>query len=51
VEPWPVVRRVGDRDLFVGNERAADPAAHDRSFAAVLSVSSDAPPGLPTIAH
>jgi atypical dual specificity phosphatase len=45
VEPWPVVRRVGDRDLFVGNERAADPAAHDRSFATVLSLSSDAHPG------
>jgi atypical dual specificity phosphatase len=44
VEDEAVVRRVGDRDLYLGNERAADPARHDRSFEYVLSVSSDAQP-------
>jgi protein-tyrosine phosphatase len=45
VEDEPVVRRIGDRDLFLGNELAADPSLHDRSFDAVLSVSSTSHPG------
>lgn len=44
VESDPVVRRIGDRELFVGNLSAADRAAHDRSFRFVLSVSSAARP-------
>jgi atypical dual specificity phosphatase len=44
VEPEPVIRRIGDRDLFLGNEHAADPSRHDRTFDAVLSVSSDSYP-------
>jgi atypical dual specificity phosphatase len=44
VESDPVVRRIGDRDLFVGNLSAADQGAHDRSFGFVLSVSSAARP-------
>ncbi|USZ68158.1 dual specificity protein phosphatase family protein [Halorussus salilacus] len=35
----PVVRRIGDRDLHLGNGPAADPGAHDRRFEYVLSVS------------
>lgn len=37
VEGSPVVRRIGDRDLFLGNEHAASPRYHDRSFDFVLS--------------
>lgn len=51
----PVVRRVGDRDVFVGNAAAADPARYDDAdpaavdvaapaFEYVLSVSLDAYP-------
>lgn len=45
VEDEPVVRRIGDRDLFIGNELAADPSRHDHRFEAVLSVSTDSHPG------
>ena len=41
VEPHPVVRRVGDTCLFVGNERAADPDGPDRSFDAVVSATRE----------
>lgn len=41
VEDRAVVRRIGDRDLFLGNRHAADPAAHDREFAYVLTASTD----------
>lgn len=44
VEDWAVVRRIGDRDLYIGNYLAADPDAHDHEFDHVLSVSSDAYP-------
>lgn len=39
----PVVRRIDDRDLYIGNRLAADPDRHDRSFEFeyVLSVGSD----------
>lgn len=39
-----MVRRIGDRDLFLGNYRAAHPDAHDREFAAVLSATGDRHP-------
>ena len=44
VEDGPVVRQIGDRDVYLGNEHAARPAAHDRSFAFVLSATEDARP-------
>jgi len=42
VEPYPVLRRIGDRALFLGNRHAADPERHDRAFDAVLTVRSGA---------
>lgn len=36
----PVVRRVRDRDLYLGNELAADPDNQDRTFEYVLSVTA-----------
>lgn len=39
-----VVRRIGDRDVSLGNRHAADPAAHDRCFDHVLSLTADAHP-------
>lgn len=44
VEDHAVVRRVGDRDCYLGNWRAADPDHCDRSFDHVLSLSDDAYP-------
>jgi hypothetical protein len=41
VEHGPVIRRIGERDLFLGNEHAADSGQHDQSFGHVVSVSSD----------
>ena len=43
VEDGPVVRRIGDRDLFLGNGLAAHPG-HDWSFEYVLSASSEKRP-------
>ncbi|MCU4743888.1 protein-tyrosine phosphatase family protein [Natronoglomus mannanivorans] len=42
----PVVRRIGDRELFIGNRHAADPDRYDRTlgFGFVLSVTSEAYP-------
>ena len=40
----PIVRRIGERELFLGNEFAADPARHDRSFEFVLSATTDERP-------
>lgn len=37
----PVVRRIGDRDLHLGNGPAADPEAHDRRFEYVLSATDE----------
>lgn len=39
-----VLARVGDRDAYIGNVHAADPAAHDRSFEYVLSATTDPQP-------
>lgn len=39
-----VVRRVGDREVYIGNEHAADTAYHDRSFEFVLSATADPRP-------
>ncbi len=44
VEDGPVIRTIGDRDLFLGNEHAADPATHDRRFAYVVSATADPRP-------
>lgn len=44
VESVAVVRRIGDRDLYLGNLHAADSVAHDCSFDSVLTVSSDERP-------
>lgn len=40
----PIVRRIGDRDLFLGNRFAADPDECDRRFDAVLTVASEPAP-------
>lgn len=40
----PIIRRIGDRELFLGNEHAADPTRHERMFEFVVSVSSEAQP-------
>ena len=47
----PIVERIGDRDLFLGNGPAAEDGtgAADRSFAAVLSLTRDRRPA--TTAH
>ncbi|WP_226021253.1 protein-tyrosine phosphatase family protein [Halomicrobium salinisoli] len=37
----PIARRIGDRDLFVGNRHAADPERCDRSFESVLSLTRE----------
>lgn len=44
VEDEPVIRQIGDRDLYLGNWRAADPSYHDRTFAYVLSPTSSTHP-------
>lgn len=41
VHPEPIVRRIGDRDVFVGNRRAADPGDHAERFGPVLSLTSE----------
>ncbi|WP_049902419.1 protein-tyrosine phosphatase family protein [Halococcus agarilyticus] len=40
----PIVRRIGERELFLGNEIAADPARHERTFEFVLSATTDEQP-------
>ncbi|WP_436924549.1 phosphatase [Halosimplex amylolyticum] len=40
----PIVARIGDRDLFLGNVHAADPDRHDRSFDRVLSATREPQP-------
>jgi len=49
VDPDPVVRRIGDRDLYLGNVHAADADRHDHDFDRVVSVNSD--PGTATTHH
>ena len=44
VDPEPIVRRIGDRPLFLGNRHAADPDRHDRTFEHVLSLTAEAQP-------
>lgn len=44
IEDEAVIRRIGDRDLYLGNWRAADPAQHDRTFTYVLSPTSSTHP-------
>jgi atypical dual specificity phosphatase len=40
----PVVRRIGDRNLYLGNEPAAHPETHDRTFEYVLSTTAEKQP-------
>ncbi len=44
IDDNPVIRQIGDRDLYLGNWRAADPAYHDQTFTYVLSATSSTPP-------
>jgi len=44
VETDPVIRRIGDRDLFIGNAAAADPDEHDYRFDHVLSATESSHP-------
>jgi protein-tyrosine phosphatase len=40
----PVIRRIGDRELYLGNGLAADGACHSREFRYVLSATDDEQP-------
>ncbi|UWG49109.1 Protein-tyrosine phosphatase [Halanaeroarchaeum sp. HSR-CO] len=44
VEDRPVIRRIGDRPLFIGNWRSADSAQHDRRFEYVVSATQTSYP-------
>ncbi len=44
VEQEAIVRRIGDRDLYLGNEFAADPGYHDHDLEFVLSATHEARP-------
>lgn len=44
VDDEPVVRRIGDRDLYLGNAAAAHPERHDRTFEYVLSATAEERP-------
>jgi atypical dual specificity phosphatase len=44
VEDGPVIRRIGDRDLYLGNTFAARPEHHDRTFRYVLSATDEEHP-------
>jgi atypical dual specificity phosphatase len=44
VDDDPVIRRIGDRELLVGNRRAADPGGHPPSVESVVSVTADPAP-------
>ncbi|WP_254544771.1 protein-tyrosine phosphatase family protein [Halomarina pelagica] len=41
VEDCPVIRQIGERDLYLGNKHAADSGQHNQSFRYVVSVSTD----------
>lgn len=41
VEDDPVIRPIGERNLYIGNKHAADPDQHDQSFRYVVSLSTD----------
>jgi len=49
VDDDPVIRRIGDRESYLGNVHAADGDRHDRSFDRVVSVNSE--PGSLTTHH
>nr|WP_049913063.1 dual specificity protein phosphatase [Halococcus thailandensis] len=40
----PIIRRIGDRELSLGNARAADGTLHDEEFRYVLSATEDEQP-------
>ena len=44
VEDHPVIRRIDERGLFLGNRLAADPGKHGREFDFVLTLTSDSQP-------
>lgn len=44
VEPDPVIRRIGDRELYLGNKFAADPTCHTQEFDFVLSATDESYP-------
>lgn len=44
VDPEPVVRRLGDRDLWIGNVHAADGERHDQRFDHVVSATKKSQP-------
>lgn len=50
VEPNPVIRQLGVRDLYLGNVHAADGSRHDHDFEYVLSA-TDEPQPLTTHHH
>ena len=41
IEQRPVVRSIGERDLYLGNKFAASPERHDRRFEFVLSATHE----------
>jgi Predicted protein-tyrosine phosphatase len=41
IEDGPIIRRIGERNLYLGNKHAADSGQHDQSFRYVVSVSTD----------
>lgn len=41
VEDDPIVRRIGEQKLYVGNKHAADSGQYDQSFRYVVSVSTN----------
>ncbi|AUX10670.1 dual specificity phosphatase [Halalkaliarchaeum desulfuricum] len=44
VEDRPIIRRIADRDIYLGNHLAADPRRHDREFEFVLSATDEERP-------
>lgn len=44
VEPGPIIRRIGERELFIGNIHAADDSVHDYIFDHVVSATTEACP-------
>lgn len=44
IEQQPVIRPIGERDLYLGNRFAAGPEQHSRQFEFVLSATHDAYP-------
>lgn len=44
VEDRAVIHRIGDRNLYLGNRFAADPANHDKEFEYVLSATENEHP-------